>query len=168
MSSAELFDAAYRSIWMALHRPDDPDLSQHERDILSHIPREGCSLGTIVQHLGLPKSTCSEIVKSLGQRGFLLRVRDSADERRIHLSLTAKGRERVHDDRVLDQDGLSRALALLPDRDRATLLRLMQDLGDLARRGRAVQPRAATRASGDSHRRRSAPPAARTARSGSG
>ncbi len=138
MSNAELFDSAYRSIWMALHRRDDPDLSQHEREILSHVPREGCSLGDIVRHLGLPKSTCSEIVKSLGQRGFLLRVRDSADERRIHLSLTTKGRERVQDDRALDQDGLGRALALLPGRDRATLVRLLRDLGELAKSGHAA------------------------------
>ncbi len=91
-----------------------------------------------MRHLGLPKSTCSEIVKSLGQRGFLLRVRDRADERRIHLSLTAKGRERVQDDRVLDPVGLERALALLPGGGRATLLRLMRDLGELAKRGHAA------------------------------
>lgn len=138
MSSAELFDTAYRSLWLALHRPDDPDLSQHEREILHHVPEHGCSLGDIVRHLGLPKSTCSEIVKSLGRRGFLVRVRDSADERRIHLSLTAKGRGRVQDDRVLDPVGLARALAMLPGRDRETLLRLMRDLGELARRGRAT------------------------------
>ena len=138
MSNAELFDQSYRSIWLALHRRDDPDLSQHERDILSHVPEAGCSLGDIVRHLGLPKRTCSEIVKSLGQRGFLLRVRDRADERRVLISLTTKGRERVRDDRVLDQAALGQALAQLPSRDRDTLLRLMQNLGEVARSLRAA------------------------------
>lgn len=133
MSNAELFDKAYRSVWGALLRRDDSDLSQHERDILSHVPIEGCSLGDLVRHLGLPKSTCSEIVKSLGQRGFLLRVRDQGDERRIRVSLTAKGRQRAQDAWVLEEEGLERALAQMPRRDQATLLRLMGELARLAR-----------------------------------
>lgn len=138
MSTAELFDRAYRSIWIALHRPDDPDLSQHERDVLSHIPPEGCQLGYIVQHLGLPKSTCSEMVKGLSKRGFLRRVRDDADERRIQITLTAAGKARVADDRVLDQDRLARALKRLPANDRAALLRLMRAVADGAKSDRAT------------------------------
>lgn len=141
MSNSELFEKAYRSIWMSLHRRDDPDLSQHERDILSHIPPDGCSLGDIVRHLALPKSTCSEIVKSLAQRGFVNRVRDAADDRRIRLTLAREGRARVADDRVLEPAGLARALARLPTPDRSTLLRLMRKLAAVASSSQPADPR---------------------------
>src|SRR5712692_1037085 len=162
MSNTELFDAAYRSIWMALHRKDDPDLSQHEREILSHVPIGGCSLGDIVRHLVLPKSTGSEIVKSLAQRGFLLRVRDSVDERRVRLTLTVKGNARVAEDRVLDDEGLARALRAMPARDRATLLLLMHELGNLAIHARPVRGRPRVAAAGRSRRQ---PPRSREIRS---
>ena len=40
-SAAEHFEELYRRIWGALNRPDAPDLSQHERQLLHHIPADG-------------------------------------------------------------------------------------------------------------------------------
>lgn len=143
MSSAEQFESAYRELWAALHRPDDPDLSQHERQILHHVPAEGgCSLTEIVAHLGLPKSSCSEIVKGLTQRGFLNRVRDPSDDRRLRLTLTPRGREKVADDRVLDVGRLAAALARLRRADQKQLVGLMAELAEssssLERRSRGA------------------------------
>ena len=56
---------------MALRNPDDPDLTQHERQFLHHVPIEGAvSLTDLARHLALPKSTASVIVKSLARRGL--------------------------------------------------------------------------------------------------
>jgi MarR family transcriptional regulator, organic hydroperoxide resistance regulator len=135
MSSAEQFESAYRKLWAALHRPDDPDLSQHEREILHHVPAKGgCSLTEIVAHLGLPKSSCSEIVKGLTQRGFLNRVRDPSDDRRLQLTLTSRGRAKVADDRVLNVGHLSAALGRLRPADQKELVRLMAELAELSAR----------------------------------
>ncbi|MET0809839.1 MAG: MarR family winged helix-turn-helix transcriptional regulator [Thermoleophilaceae bacterium] len=137
-SDAERFEIAYRRVWGALHRGDDPDLSQHERQLLHHIPAEGgVALTWLARHLALPKSSTSVLVKDLARRGFVRRARDPADERRLALVLTAEGRRRVDADSVLDPGGLAAALADRPNRRRAALLR---DLERLAQAAEARRP----------------------------
>jgi len=134
-SDTERFERAYRAIWGALNRNDDPDLSQHERQLLHHIPAtEGVALTAVAAHLALPKSSASVLVKDLARRGFVRRVRDSVDERRLALTLTAKGRRRVQADTVLRPDALAAALAALPQRRRQDLLTGMEALADSAAR----------------------------------
>jgi MarR family transcriptional regulator, lower aerobic nicotinate degradation pathway regulator len=114
---------------MALHKSDDPDLSQHERQFLHHVPARGAvSLTELARHLALPKSSASVLVKSLARRGFLARARDEADERRLRIELTAKGRARVKQDTVLEPRRLAAALARLPAAQRAQLLEALEAL----------------------------------------
>jgi DNA-binding MarR family transcriptional regulator len=88
----------------------------------------------VARHLGLPKSTTSVLVKGLAGRGFVKRARDSTDERRLALVLTAKGRQRVASDTVLDPDGLKRSLKALSAADRTALLEGLERLADAAGR----------------------------------
>src|SRR5207247_10131522 len=105
-SAAEHFESLYRRIWGALNRPDAPDLRQPERQLLHHVPADGAvSLTWLAEHLGLPKSTASMAVKSLGQRGFVERARDTDDERRLAIALTEDGRARLAADTVLEPRG---------------------------------------------------------------
>jgi DNA-binding MarR family transcriptional regulator len=122
-SAAERFEELYRRIWGALNRPDDPDLSQHARQLLHHVPAEGAvSLTSLAEHLALPKSTASVLVKDLARRGFVHRARDSDDERRLAIALTDRGRARLAADTVLDPAALAAALAQLTPDTRADLL----------------------------------------------
>jgi DNA-binding MarR family transcriptional regulator len=110
-------------------KPDDPDLSQHERQLLHHVPARGAiSLTELARHLALPKSSASVVVKSLARRGFLVRARDAEDERRLRIALTEEGRARVQADTVLEPRRLSAALARLSQRRRRELLRALEDL----------------------------------------
>lgn len=132
-SSPEQFENLYTRVWRALHRPDDPDLSQHEREVLHHVPAEGgVDLTALARHLALPKSTTSVLVKDLARRGFLVRQRDPADERRLRLVLSDEGRARVAADRVLEPGRLTRALSRLDAGDRDALLRTLGALADAA------------------------------------
>ena len=132
-SAVEQFETLYRRVWGALNRPDAPDLSQHERQLLHHVPVDGAvSLTWLAEHLGLPKSTASTVVKSLGQRGFVARARDPQDERRLAIALTELGRARLAEDTVLDPAGLRAALATLPPGVRAGLLDGLERLADAA------------------------------------
>jgi DNA-binding MarR family transcriptional regulator len=126
----------YRQLWGALHRPDDggDGLGQHERELLAHVG-DGASLTWLTRHLLLPKSTASVLVKDLERRGFLTRRRDADDERRLRITLTGRGAAAVAADHVLDLVALDRALGRLPAGDRATLLRLVERLADIAARG---------------------------------
>jgi DNA-binding MarR family transcriptional regulator len=131
----ERFERAYRRLWGALHRGDEPGLSQHERQLLHHVPASGgVPLMDVARHLALPKSTASVIVKDLERRGFVRRRRDRRDERRLAIVLTAEGQRRVAADTVLEPDRLARALAALPEARRFALLSAVEELADAAER----------------------------------
>jgi DNA-binding MarR family transcriptional regulator len=134
-SDTERFEAAYRQIWFAFNRSDDPDVSQHERQLLHHVPASGgVALGWLAHHLALPKSTTSVLVKDLERRGFVHRRRDPGDERRLAVVLTAKGRRRVAADTVLVPDRLGAALGALPVTTRRALLAGMERLAAQSRK----------------------------------
>src|SRR5262249_8493746 len=133
-SDSARFERAYATIWMALHRGDEPDLSQHERQLLHHVPARGSvQLNHIALHLALPKSTASALVKDLERRGFVTRRRDPHDERRLAITPTSKGRERVAGDSVLALRGLQAALAELSPGERQALLAAIEKLAASAR-----------------------------------
>src|SRR5256885_13733559 len=114
-SASEHFESLYRRLWGALNRPDAPDLSQHERQLLHHVPVAGAvSLTWLAEHLGVPKSTTSMVGKSLGQRGFVERPRDPQDEPRMAIALTEQGHARLAAGTALDSVRLAAAPAKLP------------------------------------------------------
>ncbi|HLJ03560.1 MAG TPA: MarR family transcriptional regulator [Solirubrobacteraceae bacterium] len=132
-SDSEQFECLYRRLWGALHKPDDPDLSQHERMLLHHVPDRGAiALTELARHLALPKSSASVVVKDLARRGFLTRTRDPEDERRLRIELTSAGRERVQADTVLEPARLASAFGRLDADQRAELLATMGALADAA------------------------------------
>jgi DNA-binding MarR family transcriptional regulator len=134
-SETEQFERCYARLWRALFRGDEPGLSQHERQLLHHVPEDGgIALTDLAAHLALPKSTASVVVKDLERRGFLRRARDTRDERRLAIVLTGAGAERVRADTVLDPERLGRALAALPEAARGELLRGLEALTDAAER----------------------------------
>jgi MarR family transcriptional regulator, organic hydroperoxide resistance regulator len=131
MSSPESwrFERAFARLWAALRRGEDPDLSQHERELLRHVPAHGgVHLNEVAWTLTLPKSTASVLVKGLERRGFLVRRRDPNDERRLAITLTQKGRDRVAGDSVLELRRLGEALAHLSAQERQALLEVMDKL----------------------------------------
>jgi DNA-binding MarR family transcriptional regulator len=134
-SDSERFERAYRRVWMALHRGDEPTLSQHERQLLHHVPAEGgIALTALARHLALPKSTASVVVKDLERRGFVRRARDARDERRLAIVLSDEGRARVAADTVLELDALADALSELSAEQRGELLRAFEALADAGER----------------------------------
>jgi DNA-binding MarR family transcriptional regulator len=132
-SNAEQFDQLYGQLWRIFFKADAVDLSQHERQLLDHIPADtGIPLGDVARHLGIPKSSASEQVKSLERRGFLIRRRDPHDERRLSIVLTAEGIERSRGTSVLDLVRLAPALRKLTAGDRKALLAGLERLAAAA------------------------------------
>jgi DNA-binding MarR family transcriptional regulator len=113
---------------MHLRHGDDGDLSEHERQLLHHIPASppGVPLGAVSRHLALPSSSASVLVKDLARRGFIARTRDPRDERRLALVLTRRGAARVAADSVLDPERLGAALATLPADERRALVAALE------------------------------------------
>ena len=132
-SQAEQFDRLYGRLWRALFKADSEDLAQHERQLLHHVDEErGVPLGVVARHLGIPKSSASERVKSLERRGFLKRRRDPHDERRLSIVLTDMGVARVRRDSVLDLVRLAAALKKISAEDRKGLLAGLERLAAAA------------------------------------
>ena len=122
-SAAEQFDHLYGRLWRAFFKADSEDLSQHERQLLHHVAAEkGIALGMVARHLGIPKSSASEQVKSLERRGYLTRGRNADDERRLSIVLTVAGAARLRRDSVLDLARLAAALRKISAQDRRALL----------------------------------------------
>jgi DNA-binding MarR family transcriptional regulator len=120
-------------VWAVLNRQDEPDLGQHARQLLHHVPERGSvSLTWLAQHLNLPKSSASVTVKELARRGFVERSRDPADERRLAIVLTEQGRARLAADTVLDTEALSAALDRLAPQSRDALLAGLEQLAAAA------------------------------------
>jgi DNA-binding MarR family transcriptional regulator len=153
-SASERFQDAFARTWLHLRRGDDPDLSEHERQLLHRIPATapGVTLGEVADHLALPRSSASVLVKDLARRGFVRRARDRADERRLALLLTAEGARRVAADSVLDPVRLDAALAVL-DADARTAL--VEALERVAAAGAAAGPPPPFRSGRTGQRRRS-------------
>ena len=126
----ERFQGAFAQVWLHLRRGDDPDLSEHERQLLHHIPARapGVTLGEVADHLALPRSSASVLVKDLARRGFVRRARDRRDERRLALLLTAEGARRVAQDSVLDPERLDAALGTLGAAEREALVDALERL----------------------------------------
>ncbi|HEX7263404.1 MAG TPA: MarR family winged helix-turn-helix transcriptional regulator [Candidatus Dormibacteraeota bacterium] len=128
-SQTEQFDRLYGRLWRVLLKADAEDLSQHELQLLHHIPAEkGIPLGVVARHLGIPKSSASEQVKSLARRGFLTRHRDAGDERQLSIVLTDAGVARVSQDSVLDLVRLAAAMKRVSAEDRRALLTALERL----------------------------------------
>jgi DNA-binding MarR family transcriptional regulator len=127
----EQFEALYARLWRALRRPEDAGLSQHELQLLHHVPEAGAGSVTL-QHLGrelgLPKSTASALVKELERRGFLSRARNPNNERELAIELTLLGAERVAADTLLDPSGLGAALAALSPKQQRRLIKSLERL----------------------------------------
>lgn len=62
--------------------------------LLSHFPAH-VTLSALAKDTALSLATASEVVKKLGERGLVRKVRSKDDARVIHLSLSAPGRRKA-------------------------------------------------------------------------
>jgi len=132
-SHTEQFESLYRRLWLALRRASDDELSNHELQLLHRVPAPGTGsvkLIDLVQHLALPKSSASVLVKNLEQRGLLRRERNPNNERELAIALTDEGAARVAADSVLDPAGLSAALGELSKKERRNMLKALEHLAE--------------------------------------
>jgi DNA-binding MarR family transcriptional regulator len=130
----EQFETLYRRLWAVLRRRETVDLSQHEAQLLHHVPPSGSGsikLIELAQHLALPKSTASVLVKNLEQRGLLRRERNPNNERELAIALTDEGAARVAADTVLDPARLSAGLGELSKKERRNMLKALEHLVDI-------------------------------------
>lgn len=140
----------YPRIYFACHRRHTHDpatgalLSANQTSILDHLDAlDATSLSVLADHMGVTASTMSIAVGRLVRQGYVTRVLDAADKRRIELRLTDAGIRVRGAHSVLDPTLVAELMAQLDDRERTDALR---GLALLARAGLAAQQQRSTRA----------------------
>ena len=98
-------------------------LSARECAVLSHLYAEpALSAGKLAGHLGIARSTLSEIVARLLGMRYLRSHRDAHDERRKRLVVTEAGLAALSSVSVLDEMKVAAVLSRLTARERAKVI----------------------------------------------
>jgi DNA-binding MarR family transcriptional regulator len=144
----------YPRIYFACHtrHVKDPQtqrlLSRHQASILDHLDEiEPTTVMDLARHMGVTAATMSLAIDRLERKGYVVRLKDAKDRRRVHVRLTTGG-VRVRDaSSVLDPSRVEALVGRLTDDERA------QAIEGLALLARAAQEQMhATRETGDAER----------------
>jgi len=126
----------YPRIYFACHTRHvrDPQsqrlLSRHQASILDHLDElEPTTVMDLAAHMGVTAATMSLAIDRMERKGYVVRLRDAKDRRRVHVRLTTAGVRIKEASSVLDPERVQRLVGLLSDADRT---RAIEGLGLLA------------------------------------
>ena len=135
----------YPRIYFACHTRHvrDPQtqrlLSRHQASILDHLDEiEPTTVMELAAHMGVTAATMSIAVDRLEKKGYVVRVKDAKDRRRVHVRLTTAGVRVREASSVLDPSRVEALVARLSDEERA---RAIEGLGLLAHAGQDLSAR---------------------------
>jgi DNA-binding MarR family transcriptional regulator len=125
-----LYPAVYHRFHVSKQRLPGTDLTPRLLWIMQHLATVGPStLGELAEASGTKKSTATELVDRLEAKGYVGRMRDERDARRVFVGLTAEGERRAtRAPSVLEHDTLRAALARMKPDDRRALVRGLRAL----------------------------------------
>jgi DNA-binding MarR family transcriptional regulator len=121
-------------------------LSRHQASVLDHLDEiDPTTLNDLARHMGVTPATMSVAIDRLERKGYVSRLRDAADKRRVHLRLTTAGVRVRQASSVLDVARVEALVARLADDEREAAVRGLALLADAADREMAEYARAAGR-----------------------
>lgn len=140
--TAREVESLYPRIYFACHTRHVRDpasrtvLSRHQASVLDHLDDvDPTTVNDLARHMGVTPATMSLALDRLERKGYVTRLRDHADRRRVHVRLSAAGVRVRQASSVLD-----------PVRVEALVARLTADEREAAIRGLALLAEAAVRA----------------------
>ena len=125
-----LYPAVYLRFHVSKQRLAGTDITSRMLWVLQHLASVGPSTpGELAQASGVKKSTMTELVDRLETKGYVGRMRDKRDARRVFVGLTPSGERRARrTPSVLEDDALRDALARMTADERAALVRGLRAL----------------------------------------
>src|SRR5213075_2865128 len=127
----------YPRIYFACHTRHvrDPQsqrlLSRHQASILDHLDElEPTTVMALARHMGVTAATMSLAIDRLERKGYVVRLKDAKDRRRVHVRLTTAGVRVREASSVLDAARVESLVARLDDDERG---RAIEGLALLAR-----------------------------------
>jgi DNA-binding MarR family transcriptional regulator len=126
----------YPRIYFACHTRHvrDPQtqrlLSRHQASILDHLDEiEPTTVMDLAGHMGVTAATMSLSIDRLERKGYVVRLKDAKDRRRVHVRLTTAGVRVREASSVLDPARVEALVGRLNDEERT---RAIEGLGLLA------------------------------------
>jgi MarR family transcriptional regulator, organic hydroperoxide resistance regulator len=133
--------ALYPRIYLACHARHVRDpasqrlLSRHQASILDHLDElEPTTVNGLARHMGVTAPTMSIALDRLEQQGYVARVRDHSDRRRVHVRLTTAGVRVRAASSVLDPPLVEALVERLSNEERELAIRGLALLADAAQR----------------------------------
>ena len=133
--------ALYPRIYFACHTRHVRDpisqqlLSRHQASVLDHLDElDPTTVNDLARHLGVTAATMSLALDRLERKGYVARMRDLADRRRVHVRLTAAGVRVRSASSVLDPPRVEALLARLTDEQREAAIRGLALLASAAQK----------------------------------
>jgi DNA-binding MarR family transcriptional regulator len=125
-----LYPAIYLRFHVSKQRLAGTDITSRMLWVLQHLAAAGPSTpGELAQASGVKKSTMTELVDRLETKGYVGRMRDERDARRVFVGLTPSGERRARrTPSVLEDDALRDALARMTADERTALVRGLRAL----------------------------------------
>ena len=146
-SAAQQVMNLYPKIFFACHTRHvrDPQsnrlLSRHQASVLDHLDEiDPITLNGLARHMGVTSGTMSLTVDRLERKGYVVRLRDVADRRRVHVRLTSAGVRVREASSVLDPPLVEAMVARLNDEERAAAIHGLSLLAAAAQRQMAERP----------------------------
>jgi DNA-binding MarR family transcriptional regulator len=117
-------------------------LSRHQASVLDHLDEvDPMTLNGLAKHMGVTPATMSLTIDRLERKGYVVRLRDVADRRRVHLRLSSAG-VRVRDaSSVLDPPLVEALVSRLSDDDREAAVHGLELLASAAQAQMAERAR---------------------------
>jgi MarR family transcriptional regulator, organic hydroperoxide resistance regulator len=119
----------YPQIYFACHSRHVRDpltsklLSRHQVSILDHLDEiDPLTLNDLARHMGVTPGTMSLSIDRLERKGYVVRLRDTADKRRVHLRLTTAGVRVRQANSVLDPARVEALVGRLDEADRTAAI----------------------------------------------
>jgi len=132
----------YPRIYFACHTRHvrDPQsqrlLSRHQASILDHLDEvEPTTVMDLAGHMGVTSATMSLSIDRLERKGYVVRLKDAKDRRRVHVRLTTAGVRVREASSVLDPSRVEALVSRLSEQERT---RAIEGLALLARAGEEV------------------------------
>ena len=125
-----LYPAVYLRFHVSKQRLAGTDITSRMLWVLQHLASVGPSTpGELAQASGVKKSTMTELIDRLATKGYVGRMRDDRDARRVFVGLTSSGERRARrEPSVLEDDALRAALARMTADERNALVRGLRAL----------------------------------------
>jgi MarR family transcriptional regulator, organic hydroperoxide resistance regulator len=137
--SARALLALYPRIYFACHTRHVRDpltqqlLSRHQASILDHLDEvDPTTLNGLARHMGVTPATMSLTIDRLERKGYVIRLRDTTDRRRVHLRLSTAGVRVRNASSVLDPSRVERLMTRLTEEERETAIRGLGLLAEAA------------------------------------